>query len=411
VLADAFGFDVVQGRDLSPLQVISVNSSKTVRRSVVVVGAFPPPVNGMSRNIDIVATDLARITDVVRADLSVGQSVRTIGYHLRRSLAALRACRVILRNAKNAAPSLCIAADGQLGLVYTLICVLTARFSGHQIHVQHHSFSPINRHSWLMRLFVLAGGSRLHHVFLCDVMRRRFIERYPGARSHLVSSNARYTPPQVRRIDPTSTVRIGLLSVLSEDKGLYRFIDVLDACRQRNLPVAGLLAGPAEKPADRDAIAAAQRRLGDRLDYVGPLYGADQANFYRSIDVFIFPTAYVNEAQPNVLFEAMSYGAAIISNIRGCIAEDVTPECGLLARPGEDFVASAVAQIAHWCRSPEQLRDAQHASAARLAMLHNAANGDYTRLLNQIAGVCPEASKLAFDKPDGSNTLERIKLG
>jgi glycosyltransferase involved in cell wall biosynthesis len=291
-------------------------------------------------------------------------------------------------------------------LVYTLACVIAARLSGHEIYVQHHSFSPINRASHLMRLFVLFGGPHTCHVFLCGLMQRRFVERYPRARSYLISSNARYTPPQPRRVGENAPlIRIGLLSQLNNDKGLYRFLEVLAACRQKNLPVMGLLAGPLDEPADREKVAAAEKLAGGRLTYLGPLYGADQKKFYDEIDVFVFPTTYVNEAQPNVLFEAMSYGAAIISNVRGCISEDVTPDCGLLIQRHEEFVTLAVAQLEEWCRFPEQLRQAKAASATRLTALHNAANVDYFHMLSRIAGVRFESPKQAGEGLRDTGTI------
>jgi glycosyltransferase involved in cell wall biosynthesis len=275
-----------------------------------------------------------------------------------------------------------------------MACVATARLAGYHIFVQHHSFSAIDRASYLMRLFVLFCGPMVRHVFLCGLMRQRFIERYPRTRRPLTSSNARYMPPQSSRAkSQSSVIKVGLLSTLGKDKGLYQYLDLLAACRHKGLPVVGLLAGPAKSSTDESRIAEAQRGLGQGLKYFGSLYGADQAQFYSEIDVFVFPTTYVNEAQPNVLFEAMSYGAAIISNVRGCISEDVTTDCGLLVRNHEDFVISAVAQLEHWCRFPEQLKQARTASAARLATLHEVATADYARMLSQIAGTCFESRK------------------
>ena len=59
------------------------------------------------------------------------------------------------------------------------------------------------------------------------------------------------------------------------------------------------------------------------LEYRGALYGADKDAFFEAIDVFIFPTRYKNEAQPTVIFEAMSRGVPILSYERGCIKGQV----------------------------------------------------------------------------------------
>ncbi len=342
----------------------------------------------MSRNTEIVATDVARLANVVRLDLSVGPITRTLTYHVRKSLVVLRACLNVVRNGWRRNPVLCISSEGQLGLVYTLAAMIAARLSGHDIVMQHHSFAPIDGPSNLMRWVVWVGGMRTHHVFLCSVMRRRFLETYPLVRHYLTSSNARYTPPQPIRRDPASpSIKVGLLSNLNREKGLYQFLDLIETCVKRNLPVIGVLAGPPQSEAEQHAIQVAQEKLGDRLAYLHSLYGADQAKFYGAIDVFVFPTTYVHEAQPNVIFEAMAYGAAVISYSRACLSEDLTAECGMIIPQDQDFVGPAIRQLERWCADRGELAKAQSASAARLAMLHRAANTQYDQLLRQIAGV------------------------
>jgi len=360
-------------------------------RDVIVAGAFPPPVTGMSKNNEIIAADLARLARVRRVDLSPRTLTRSPGYHLARVLKALRGCLTIARNGWRRDPFLYIAADGGWGLAYTAALVLTARVFRHGVCVHHRSFATIDHPSWLMRAVVALAGRDARHVFLCAAMQRRFLECYPRARHALVSSNARHTPAQDAGARPASfPIAIGLLSNLGRDKGLHVFLDLMRGCVERGLPVTGVLAGPPDTREDEAAITAAQRGLAG-LAYLGPLYGAERERFYRALDVFVFPTTYVNEAQPNVLFEAMSCGAAVISFARGCVAEDVTPACGLVVPVGEDFVAAALERLAHWSAQRDELRAAQAAAAARLAALHAAAAGDYARFLQAVSGVDPDA--------------------
>ena len=49
--------------------------------------------------------------------------------------------------------------------------------------------------------------------------------------------------------------------------------------------------------------------------------GASKDAFFRSIDVFLFPTRYKIEGQPLVILEAMSYGVPVVATSQGYCAE------------------------------------------------------------------------------------------
>src|SRR3989304_3823320 len=119
-------------------------------RDVIVAGAFPPPVTGMSKNNEIIAADLARLARVRRVDLSPRTLTRSPGYHLARVLKALRGCLTIARNGWRRDPFLYIAADGGWGLAYTAALVLTARVFRHGVCVHHRSFATTDHPSWLI---------------------------------------------------------------------------------------------------------------------------------------------------------------------------------------------------------------------------------------------------------------------
>ena len=57
------------------------------------------------------------------------------------------------------------------------------------------------------------------------------------------------------------------------------------------------------------------------MTYHGPLHGGPKAAFYRSLDLFLFPTNFAQEAAPNVIFEAAEAGVPSLSVDRACILE------------------------------------------------------------------------------------------
>jgi glycosyltransferase involved in cell wall biosynthesis len=362
-------------------------SSIPKRRNVVIAAAFPPPVHGLSKISESIAADLANLADVYRYDLSARSLARSPAYHWRRAVAVLSSAAGILRNGFRRNACLYIPADGGLGLLYTFLLVALARLSGQAVVVHHHSFSAIDRHSHVMSALVAVAGKPAIHVFLCQKMQRQFRENYRGQWRSLVSSNAIHLPVaseiSVRAAD---TIRIGLLSNLTREKGLYLFLDVLRACVRDGLAVEGRLAGPIDDMSDLAALRAAQSELGDSLIYLGPQYGEAKSGFLSELDVFLFPTIYRNEAQPNAVFEAMSAGLAVILFGRGCLDEDVSADCGLLIPPSDDFVSAALAQIASWHQNRAGLAAAKTAARQRFAALRAAAANDYETLLRTIAG-------------------------
>jgi glycosyltransferase involved in cell wall biosynthesis len=356
-------------------------------RNVVIAAAFPPPLHGLSKISQSIAADLESLARVRRYDLSSGSLVRSAAYHLRRTISVIKAAFGILRNGFRDNPGLYIPADGGSGLLYTLVLTALARLSGQSIFVHHHSFSAIDRESRVMSVLVTVAGGRATHVFLCRKMQRQFRDTYGGDWNGLISSNAIHLAEVAdHSSEVPSAIRIGLLSNLTREKGLYLFLEMLRACRVRGIPVRGRLAGPIEDEEDRAAVKAAQSELAEGLTYVGPLYGPDKDRFLSELDVFAFPTIYPNEAQPNAVFEAMSAGAAVILFGRGCLGEDVSPDCGLVVPPSGDFVASACEQMAAWHDDRTLLSTAKAAARRRFSGLHTAADEDYRTLLAVIAG-------------------------
>jgi glycosyltransferase involved in cell wall biosynthesis len=142
-------------------------------------------------------------------------------------------------------------------------------------------------------------------------------------------------------------VRIGLLSNLSAEKGLHEALELAQQSTAANVPLELHLAGPIDD-LDRDAVEDVCSRLPDGPQLWGPVFGEDKDRFFRSIDLFVFPTRYENEAQPLVLLEAMAYGRPVIAFSRGCIEELLTGKEGVLVPVGDDFVGHAIRALRTW---------------------------------------------------------------
>ena len=98
------------------------------------------------------------------------------------------------------------------------------------------------------------------------------------------------------------------------------------------------------------------------VTYRGAAYGAEKDAAYASMDALLFPTRYVNEAAPIVVYEALARGIPVIANRRGCVPDMLRAGGGVLQDEGS-FVAGAVEQVVSWIHDPWSFR---HASECAL---------------------------------------------
>ncbi|QEE43369.1 glycosyltransferase family 4 protein (plasmid) [Rhizobium sp. WL3] len=326
------------------------------RLHVTVVGQLPPPIGGFSYISDCVVKELQKTHQVCVYNIAPTQGKVGFSKHLSRMSKSIAAC-VGLIKARRFGLKICYhPCEGGLGLVYTVAVAWVARLCGHRVILHHHSFQYVDRWKPLMRLVLWLSDDSLH-VFLCSIMRDSFERQYRQITNSIVVSNAAFVP-LVAGLPPRDSTKLvmGHLSNLSREKGLYRFIDLLRLASGRGLPVRAILAGPVSSQADQIAIEHAVAEFQGALEYRGAIYGAEKNAFYNEIDVFVFPTQYVNEAQPTVIFEAIASGCSIVSYDRGCIRGQVREGHGLIIDRDKPFVESALDWVAARANNLESVR-------------------------------------------------------
>lgn len=313
------------------------------RRFVVIIGQIPPPTDGLAYITSQVVKLLGEDHDIKVLNISPKVAHRGLAYHLLRTGTVLLASTHLLLNAWRSNRACYMPCQSDFGLVYTIYLLGLARLLRYPTYLHHHNFGYINQRRRMMAGALRAGGANVVHIFLCEHMKGRFGQTYWKPERSAVISNAAFVSPLSLQTspEPSSSLQIGLLSNLSRDKGLYHFLDLLRMARDTGLQVQGSLAGPVKLPDDRIAIELAQKELGDRLRYLGPIYGEDKFRFYASIDAFVFPTTYANEAQPTVIYEALAAGNLVIAYERGCIASQVK-NMGLIIPQVKPFVPTAL---------------------------------------------------------------------
>jgi len=330
------------------------------RPFTIIAGQFPPPVNGFAYITQEITNALSGSHETTVIDIAPHYPKNGAPYHLRRLSLTLKGFWPVLRGCLHTKRRFYVACEGGLGLVYTLMLCAVARILGFSLYIHHHSFSYIEDFSLLMASLLCVMGKRATHIFLCPLMAQRFADRYQRRVKTIVLSNSAFVDAEhaaPRSWQVGQPLVIGLLSNLNDEKGLGAFLDILHSSASETLNIKGVLAGPPVSDEARNKIANAKFKLGDRLDYRGPVYGKDKSVFFQSIDLFIYATK--KDAQPMVIFEAMAHGVPILSFDRGCIKGQVDT-CGAVFGRDDDFIPFALDWIKKHMNSPHILNELQH---------------------------------------------------
>ena len=120
-------------------------------------------------------------------------------------------------------------------------------------------------------------------------------------------------------------VNLLFLSNLIPSKGVYVLLDACRILKDKGLDFQCNFVGGETKEIDRARFEAEVQRRGleGMVRYEGPKYGEEKEEYWRSSDVFVFPTYYFNECFPLVILEAMQHGLPVVSTDEGAVPDMV----------------------------------------------------------------------------------------
>lgn len=298
-------------------------------QTLLMVGPIPPPVHGQSVATKAILQYFQRAgLEIEAVDTGGGDPKRRTSSMFRRLARHFFALRKIL----SGKGPVYLSANSNQGLWLTAALAASARWAGRHVMVHYHSYAAANTSALPMRALSVLGGRRAVHVVLCKAMALSFKKRYSSIQNILVLNNAGFVEVPAAEIGlgraRHGRVRVGHLSNLCEEKGIGEVLHITSAAVMRGADIELVVAGPIKDDFANRAIAEAKTRLGDRIKYVGPVYGTAKQEFFEGIDMFLFPTKYRNEAQPLVVFEAMAAGVQTIATRCACIPDDLGSSAG-----------------------------------------------------------------------------------
>jgi glycosyltransferase involved in cell wall biosynthesis len=285
-----------------------------------------------------------------------------------------------------------LALSGGRGQLVDLLYILIGKLFRRAIFIHHHSFAYINSPSRINRLLFSFVRNEIH-IVLSPKMGESLARQYDLNNDSLrVVSNAAFFAADdgyARVADGNSEpLQLGFLSNITFAKGIVEFFSILENLQRRGVKYQAHIAGPVA-PEARQAF---DRLLAGANDvvYVGALYDSKKEEFYRQLDVFLFPTNYPNEAEPLVIYEAMRQGVHVIACDRGSIAEMLRNGAGLVFS-NERMVESATVQLAKFDEDRTALLAAKRTSMQQVQRVFNASKLALESLLASMQGMCEPA--------------------
>ena len=352
---------------------------------VFVIGPFPPPIHGMAKNLKLFANEIDVVSKMKTVDISPGTIQRGVKYHVTKLLKVILGLfKLFLYSLKGEVKSVYIPPDAGFGAYYTLLFILITRIFSLPTYMHHRSFLYINKKTKAMNLITRVQPKLSTHVFLCKKMKDNFEKLY-GAMDSMIVSNAQYVNPIKSPKQVGKELVLGHLSNLGFEKGIKQVFDLCDSLNANGVKFFLHLAGP---PENNDVEIYLQRQLkkfSGQVKYYGQVNNEEKHHFYSCIDVFLFPTKYRNEAQPNVLFEAMSYGCPVLTVNTGCISADVSCSSGFVFVDQLDFSLQAPEVVKRLVDNSTYLEGLKNSTLIDITSASAAAKQNYTKLVNKVA--------------------------
>ncbi|WP_373974908.1 glycosyltransferase family 4 protein [Chitinibacter sp. SCUT-21] len=347
---------------------------------IVFVGPLPPPVHGFSAINLAMHQKMAAKADRVLTFNRAYTSTRLplLRPVLKWFMPVLQSVQLLVLGIFSRYQAMYLGLSGGFGQALDLPFLAVARLLRIPIFIHHHSYAYINDVSPLARiLFRVAGAAQ--HIALCERMALALAENYQidPARITAVSNAAFQAKSNLIYQDFSEHVCLGFLSNITEEKGIFEFFDTVQLASRSGIKVAAKIAGPVS--GDIREKFEQQLAATPEVTYYGPVYSTSKDDFLQSLHFLLFPTKYVNEAEPVTILEAMRYGVPVFAARRGCIEAQIGTEAGFLIND----IAQFPEQVCHVISQLDQnaYRQLRAEAAARFETLAESSRARIEKVL------------------------------
>jgi glycosyltransferase involved in cell wall biosynthesis len=230
--------------------------------------------------------------------------------------------------------------NGGSGQIFDIAYLKIAQLFNCKIYIHHHSFNYLNSYSPDFNKLNNIAGKNAIHVVLGKRMADTLSALYGISKDNIspLSNLAFFDNSSLLSFSHSDNgiLKIGHLANLCQEKGIGNFIKICLHLIDNNISFEASIAGPF---ADLESKKLVENAVNNHpnIKYLGPLYGTEKSDFYRSLDCFIFPSEYKNEAEPLVLYEAAMCGVYVMGSQRGCMQDSIAKLNGYSSPENDDL--------------------------------------------------------------------------
>jgi glycosyltransferase involved in cell wall biosynthesis len=347
--------------------------------SVILVGPLPPPIHGVTISTErLLSSPLREKLDLRHLDTSDHRSMETVGaLDIRNVTLGLASYWDLLRLCLARRPDAVYVPISQtaLGFLRDSVYLLLPKLFGAAIviHLRGGHFGRFYAGTnALMRWYIDLSMRCVERVIvLGQVFKPIFAAWIDDGHIDVVPNGTDLVIEGVAeklRQPNRGPLTVTYLSNLVPTKGIEEFVrmalDIAAAEPDVGFAVAGdwLQPGTAAERAVNGLLASAG--AADRIRFLGEVQGAAKAALLARTDIYVLPTYYPFEGQPNAIVEAMAAGCAVVSTDHAAIPETVLDgETGIIV-PQRD-VAALTQAVRRLCRDRDSLWAMAKASYAR----------------------------------------------
>jgi len=351
-----------------------------MKPKVFFLAPLPPPVHGFS----VISSNVFALLTATGAEIHLINSQPSGFWQgLLKLIGFIRATAFTPATYKQC---LYIALSGGVRQYLDMLYVLVARAFRIRMYVHHHSYYYLNQRPIQSRL-IFSLLKNATHIALCDAMREKISKNYGISVQNIQTiSNSAFIPAQnqnnLYHPETGQSIKIGYLANITQDKGIFVFLDAIERLSEAGHNVEALIGGPLD-PTIKPAFEAAISKLPN-VKYIGAVYDEKKHSFFRLINIFAFPTLYKNEAEPLVIWEAQSYGIPAASINRGCIPCLLGQNGDLLAESAADFLSKLELAICKVLAHPDYYLFLSNNAMRHFADIKLSSNRTLDKLINDL---------------------------
>jgi len=313
-------------------------TGKSVRLNII--GPMPPPFHGQSvATSHMVSTLAPHFTRMRVTDTGEGKGV---GW--------LRPFVKLARTARSwwsvrGSDAVYISVNVGNGMWLSTVAAGLARAAGAQLFLHHHSYAYVRERKRRMVALTRVAGPGARHIVLAKSMASDLRLAMPEIPHPLVIGNAGLIDRTILEL-PLKTdsgdLILGHLGSLTLTKGIVEVVDLALALHQAGARIRLIVGGSTLDSEAEVQLERAARELGELFEYRGPLLGEAKHRFFREITHFVFPSRYVHEAVPLVLYEALAAGVVCVATSQGSIPEQLAASPSVVAGSADSFAEEAL---------------------------------------------------------------------